>query len=121
MLSSVFKGNLIRLKNKIVISMFLLTIPFAFHQCKQSSFQKAKPHNIILIISDALRRDVLGCYGGDCYTPNIDWLAQNGTLFENAYSTAPCTVPSSVAMFTGNYSTTYRKNIVRRKKSHSID
>jgi len=35
-------------------------------------------------------------------TPNLDWLAQSGTLFENAYCTAPVCVPSRAAMATGN-------------------
>ncbi|MCK5618807.1 MAG: sulfatase-like hydrolase/transferase, partial [Candidatus Krumholzibacteria bacterium] len=60
-----------------------------------------------MIVSDALRQDVLGCYGGDARTPNLDWLAKNGVLFENAYSTSPWTAPSAVSMFTGNYATTY--------------
>lgn len=64
-------------------------------------------YNVLLIVSDALRRDVLGCYGGGAETPNIDRLAENGVLFENAYSTSPWTAPSSVGMFTGNYATTY--------------
>ncbi len=64
-------------------------------------------HNLILIVSDALRTDVLGCYGGDVKTPHIDWLAQQGVLFDNAHSTAPCTLPSSVSILTGNYSRAY--------------
>lgn len=82
---------------------------------------ESKKYNVILIVSDALRKDVLGCYGGDAETPNIDWLAQNGTMFENAYSTAPCTMPSSVSMFTGNYARTYEilKSSKKPKKENS--
>jgi len=64
-------------------------------------------YNVVVLVSDALRADVLGCYGGDAKTPNIDWLAGRGVVFENAYSTAPCTLPSSVSMMTGNYSRAY--------------
>jgi arylsulfatase A-like enzyme len=64
-------------------------------------------HNVIMIVSDACRKDILGCYGGTANTPNIDRLARQGILFEKAYSTAPCTMPSSIAMFTGNYSRSY--------------
>jgi len=65
-----------------------------------------------MIVSDALRSDVLGCYGGGLKTPNIDWLAKNGVLFEGAHSTAPFTVPSAVSLLTGNYPTSYiRKTI----------
>jgi len=66
-----------------------------------------KSYNVVLIVSDALRQDVLGCYGGIAKTPNIDALAASGVLFENSYSTSPWTSPSSVAMFTGNYATSY--------------
>jgi arylsulfatase A-like enzyme len=64
-------------------------------------------YNLILIVSDAMRNDVLSCYGGEAQTPNLDWLAENGVLFENAYSTSPWTAPSAVSMFTGNYSSSY--------------
>ena len=82
--------------------------------------------NLVIIVSDALRRDVLGCYGGAAHTPNIDRLAREGTVFDNAYSTAPSTMPSSVAMLTGNYARTYafdsrkvfKKKLKRAKTSH---
>ena len=66
-----------------------------------------KKYNVVLVVSDALRRDVLGCYGGRALTPNIDRLAQRGVLFEKAYSTSPWTPPSAVSIFTGNYATSY--------------
>ena len=66
-----------------------------------------KRYNVIIIIADALRYDTLGCYGGGAHTPHIDWLAANGTVFEKAYSTASCTTPASISIFTGNYSTSY--------------
>jgi arylsulfatase A-like enzyme len=63
--------------------------------------------NVVLIVSDALRRDSPGCYGGGARTPNIDRLAARGVLFENAYSTSPWTPPSAVSIFTANYATSY--------------
>ncbi len=63
--------------------------------------------NVFIIVADALRYDILGCYGGPAHTPHIDRLAKEGILFNNAYSTSPWTAPSSVSMFTGNYPTTY--------------
>jgi arylsulfatase A-like enzyme len=75
--------------------------------CKAPSPVKTQKYNVVMIVSDALRQDVLGCYGGEARTPNLDWLANNGVLFENAYSTSPWTAPSAVSMFTGNYATTY--------------
>ncbi|MFH1845801.1 MAG: sulfatase-like hydrolase/transferase, partial [bacterium] len=75
--------------------------------------------NILLIVSDALRADVLGCYGGPAQTPHLDALAARGVLFENAYSTAPATMASSVSMFTGNYSSAYK--LLESKGSSDMD
>lgn len=95
-----------------VIGVFVLVVIVStavlfLNKEKIGSKKNFKKFNVVLIVSDALRRDVLGCYGGDAKTPNLDRLAAKGLLFENAYSTAPCTMPSSVSIATGNYSKTY--------------
>lgn len=66
-----------------------------------------KRYNVLMIVSDALRQDALGCYGGEARTPHLDRLARNGVLFENAFSTSPWTAPSSVSMLTGNHATSF--------------
>ena len=46
-----------------------------------------KKPNIILILSDDLGYETLGCYGGTSYkTPILDDLAKSGALFKSAYS-----------------------------------
>ncbi|MDH5307236.1 MAG: sulfatase-like hydrolase/transferase [Myxococcales bacterium] len=67
------------------------------------------PPNLLLIVSDTLRADALACQGGAAITPNICALAERGVLFENAYSNASWTLPSSVAMFTGNHPSEYAR------------
>jgi arylsulfatase A-like enzyme len=67
----------------------------------------ASGYNVVLVVSDALRADAPGCYGGEAHTPNIDRLAARGVTFENAYATSPWTPPSAVSIFTGNYATSY--------------
>ncbi|NQU07066.1 MAG: sulfatase, partial [Candidatus Abyssubacteria bacterium] len=65
---------------------------------------KMRQPNIVLIVIDALRADFLGCYGADpSPSPFIDSLAEKGLRFEWAYSQAPRTFESSVALFTGLY------------------
>ena len=60
--------------------------------------------NVILIILDTLRADKLGCYGNTLgLTPNIDKFAQNASLFKNAFSQAPWTLPSIASMYTSRY------------------
>lgn len=64
-------------------------------------------YNLLIIVSDALRADALSCYGGEANTPNICGLAEQGVLFENAYSNASWTLASSLSIFTGNYPVVY--------------
>ncbi len=64
--------------------------------------------NIILIVSDTLRRDFLGCYGnGWIRTPNIDRLAQESIIFDKAYTASFPTVPHRRDLVTGRYTFTY--------------
>ena len=48
--------------------------------------------NVVLITLDATRPDHLGCYGcTGAETPNLDQLAREGVLFENARAQSPRT------------------------------
>ncbi len=63
--------------------------------------------NIIVILSDQLRRDALGVYGDrNVRTPHIDRLAEGGTRFTNACSTYPICVPFRFSLMTGQYAHT---------------
>ena len=60
--------------------------------------------NVLLFVVDALRADVLGCYGNErVKTPRIDELAARGVLFENAFVQAPFTWSSFGSLLTGKY------------------
>ena len=60
--------------------------------------------NIIFILADQLRHDMLGCYGHhSVITPNLDQLATDGVLFENYYASNPICMPARVSMITGKY------------------
>ena len=61
--------------------------------------------NVIYIIADQMRWDVLGCNGADyIQTPNFDRLAESSVNFSCAYSGNPCCVPARGIMATGRYS-----------------
>ena len=61
-----------------------------------------KPFNILFIMADQFRQDALGCYGNKvARTPNLDWLAKQGTRFSNAYSSTPSCTPARAAILTG--------------------
>ena len=54
------------------------------------------------MLPDQLRPDFLSCYGADFIdTPNIDWIANNGTRYDRAYSASPVCVPARTALLTG--------------------
>lgn len=58
--------------------------------------------NVLLILLDQVRTDVLGCYGGRWVaTPNIDRLAREGIRFDRAYTTISICSPARASMFSG--------------------
>ena len=58
-------------------------------------------YNVLFIVVDDLR-PLLGCYGHpEIHTPNIDALAERGTLFNRAYCQNPLCHPSRTSMLTG--------------------
>jgi len=64
--------------------------------------------NFILIISDTLRRDHLGCYGNEWIsTPHIDRFASGALMFERAYSGSFPTVPHRRDVLTGRFTASY--------------
>lgn len=59
---------------------------------------------IVLLMTDTTRKDMVGCYGDDrMITPNIDKLASEGIRYENAYTCQPVCGPARSAMFTGTF------------------
>lgn len=61
--------------------------------------------NVLLFVFDTLRPDFLSCYSSDsrAHTPNLDRFADDGTLFENAFSAGPGTEISHATLFTGQF------------------
>ena len=65
------------------------------------SVQMSKP-NILFILTDQQTATSLGCYGNTiCRTPHVDWLASQGTRFDNAYCCTPICSPARASMQTG--------------------
>ncbi len=58
-------------------------------------------YNVLFIVVDDLR-PFLGCYGhSEIHTPNIDRIAERGTLFNHAYCQYPLCSPSRTSLITG--------------------
>ena len=62
--------------------------------------------NVILLFSDQQRWDTLGCYGQPlAVSPNLDRMAAEGTLFENAFTCQPVCGPARACLQSGKYAT----------------
>lgn len=61
--------------------------------------------NIIVVLMDDVNANDFGCYGNTVHrTPNVDALAESGTLFETFFVT-PVSSPTRVAIMTGRRAT----------------
>lgn len=63
---------------------------------------ESKVKNVLLIVSDDLKADAVGCYGNKlAQTPHLDQLAKEGTLFRNAYCQGTVCRPSRASFMRG--------------------
>ncbi|ARV14850.1 sulfatase [Polaribacter sp. SA4-12] len=93
------------MKNLRYISILILLISFSckVKDSKTVSTNLTKP-NILIIHVDDLGFYDLSRNGSKIYqTPNVDKLASESVVFNNAYANYPRCVPSRYAMMTGNY------------------
>jgi arylsulfatase A-like enzyme len=78
--------------------------------------QEPKRPNLIFILTDDHRWDCLGVMGHPFLkTPNMDRLAHEGILFENAFVTTSLCSPSRASFLTGQYASVHgvRNNFTR--------
>jgi len=65
---------------------------------------RAEPCNVIVVMTDELRRDCVGAYGNPhIQTPHLDALAARGLRFDAAYTPSPICVPARASIATGRY------------------
>ena len=82
-----------------------------------------KKPNIVFILTDDHRWDSLGVMGHPFVkTPNMDRLAREGILFENAFVTTSLCSPSRASFLTGQYASTHgvRNNFSRWDSQRNI-
>ena len=76
--------------------------------------------NVLFIMTDDLNCDI-GSYGHPLVkTPNIDRLAEEGVLFENAYCNYPICGPSRASFMTGLYPEQNGVTVLRRMFRHYV-
>ena len=87
----------------IKITTGLLLFVLIFGCDKKNTIDKSQKLNVLFLIADDLNCD-LGSYGNSqVISPNIDKLAENGTLFGNVHNQYPLCGPSRASFMTGMY------------------
>jgi arylsulfatase A-like enzyme len=88
---------------ELVLGLLLFFFPVPSSLATEKAVTLKRP-NILLIAIDDLN-DWVGCLGGhpQAATPNIDRLANGGTLFTNAHCQAPVCQPSRASLMTSTY------------------
>jgi arylsulfatase A-like enzyme len=81
----------------------------------------SRPPNLLLVVLDTVRADRLTPYGAPRdTTPCLSRLAREGTLFLNAISPAPWSLPSHASIFTGQFPSVHRATIEHLYLDNSI-
>ena len=90
---------------KIVIKIiFYSLIAILFIRCKINDAYKEERPNVLFVLIDDQRNDVISCAGHPIVkTPTVDKLAENGIRFTNAFVTTSICAASRASIFTGLY------------------
>jgi arylsulfatase A-like enzyme/Flp pilus assembly protein TadD len=96
--------NMNHRKNRAIVltAIVFLFISAAVLYFLTTGGKTGEARNVLVITLDTTRADRIGAYGcKDARTPNIDRLAHEGTLLEQASGAVPVTLPSHCTIFTG--------------------
>jgi len=81
---------------------FLAFVMLYSHSGFSEDQPSTRPPNIIVVMGDDHAQWAMGAYGLDAIaTPNLDWIAERGVIFQNAMSPAPVCSPARASFHTG--------------------
>ena len=84
--------------------LLLLGSGLAATGCRREPVRLPPAAPVVVVVVDTLRADGLGLYGYPRATSTaLDQLAQQGAVFDRAFTTSPWTLPSVGSLFTGRY------------------
>jgi len=88
-----------------LMTMLVAAVAVAFAPHRAAAADPPARPNILWIVSED-NGPFLGCYGDEfADTPNLDRLARDGILYENAVANAPVCAPARSTIITGVYAT----------------
>lgn len=86
----------------------LVALPQALTAADAASRTNSKIKNVLFIVVDDLKASVIGAYGDKvCKTPNMDKLAKEGIVFNNAYCQGPVCYASRASFMFSRYQWTH--------------
>ncbi len=96
------------MKNKAIMLSAILSPAFcqgaAIGATNDPTEQNRRMPNVIIILGDDVGYGDFECYGAkNVSTPNVNRLAQKGTLFTDCHAIAATSTPSRYALLTGQY------------------
>ncbi|WP_304236853.1 sulfatase [Jiulongibacter sediminis] len=96
-------------------ALVLFLLAFAFFSFNQSEKPNSseKPPNILWLVAEDLSPYIAAFGDSTVSTPNLDWLASEGVVYENVFSPSPVCAPSRSALATGMYPTQMGANHMR--------
>src|SRR5690606_22479266 len=92
--------------NNFQLSIIIFTglLSHSCHMENTKEYNDTKRPNILIAISDNQSYPNAGAYGDKSVnTPGFDLIAQDGVLFQNAFSSSPGCAPSRASILTGRY------------------
>jgi arylsulfatase A-like enzyme len=108
------KLNFMKISYSTCLVILILMVLLSSFRSTAEKLQKNKPAqhpNIILIVTDDHRWDMMGCAGNTIIqTPNMDRLANEGVRFTHAFSTTPICAASRASILTGLYERKHKFN-----------
>ena len=88
---------------KTLLSLILIILCFgvaSVNAKKRMNEERSRP-NILFILADDHRWDLLGSKSHIVKTPNLDKIASEGVMFDNAFVTTPICASSRISILTG--------------------
>ena len=84
-----------------------MKIPFLFSLLFMSAIGASSANNdrpnIIMFLIDDQNPSSIAAFGGNTYTPNLDWMAKEGMKFTRAYVSSSVCTPSRYSFLTGRF------------------
>jgi arylsulfatase A-like enzyme len=106
-MKNLLKGYYTYFKNSI-LSLVIILLFCQFSKDKPKKINTSNRPNIIFILTDDQRWDMLGCAGNTIIsTPNIDNIAKKGVRFSHAFVTTPICAASRASILTGLFERTH--------------